>query len=100
MQFPKPQRIKDAKYLKRVRGLPCVACVIDGVMNLNTCPHHKTGGGMGTKNSDLDTFALCDPHHVTGGPGKAIHAGVKMWEAKYGTQDFHIQQTQKRLGLI
>ena len=87
------KRILAPAYLKKVRELPRVACGT----HYGVQAHHKTGAGMGLKASDYDTFPLCADHHTMGGRGVAIHAGVPVWEEKYGTQEQHIRETQRKL---
>lgn len=87
------QTAKSRAYMGLVANLPCVVC---GTWPVEV--HHKTGAGMGLRASDYDTIPLCPAHHRTGGPGVAIHAGTRTWEEKYGTQDDHIRETQRKLG--
>ena len=60
--------------------------------------HHLTGikyKGMGQKADDKYTIPLCMDHH-TGAEG--IHTlGKRPWEAKYGTQEELLEQTEQRL---
>lgn len=100
MLRPKDERRINAKYLAKVRKLPCVACEMEDWDNYETVPHHKTGAGMGCKAHDDESFPLCTPHHTSGGLGIAIHAGVETWEAKYKTEDEFILQTRNRLGYV
>ncbi len=97
MLIPKTPRRINAKYLAKVRKLPCVACAMEDWDNYEAVPHHKTGAGMGCKDHDDETFPLCTRHHTSGGLGIAIHAGVETWEDKYGSQDSHIHNTKRRL---
>ena len=85
----------EKEYPTKVRSLPCV--VPDGNCGGDIHCHHKTGAGMGIKSSDFDSFPLCANHHVFGGYRIAIHAGVKAWEERYGTQDYFIEQTKQKI---
>lgn len=55
--------------------------------------HHVIGqgfGGMGTKASDLFTFALTRDEH------DELHRDSRAWEEKYGSQWFHAMRTVER----
>ena len=82
----------EREWIERVVALGCAVC---------WCPaeyHHLlTGKGMGQKASHFDGFALCPDHHRNGGPGVAIHAGVKTWEANFGTEGYHLEKTRAML---
>jgi hypothetical protein len=94
-----PKRDLDPDYLARVAELPCVICKIIGTYQANrTEVHHKLVPGMGIRASDYDTMPLCVYHHRTGKFGEAVHNGTKSFEAKYGIQDDHIKETQRKLG--
>ena len=60
--------------------------------------HHLIGTkwrGMGQKSDDRNTIPLC-LHHHTGAEG--VHTiGKKTWEAKYGTQEELLEQTEAKL---
>jgi hypothetical protein len=58
-----------------VKLLPCAACGRHGPSNA----HHRNCKTMGRKASDFETIPLCDEHHVSGGPGVAVHAGARAW---------------------
>jgi hypothetical protein len=51
----KDQPLRSQAYRRWVASLPCIAC---GIVGYSQCAH-ANGGGMGTKDSDLRTFALC-----------------------------------------
>lgn len=80
--------------------MPC--CVADKHCSpgLLRDAHHITGiehRGKSQKADDLKTIPLCKNHHQDGGLGVAIHAGVQTWEAKYGTQEDHVEATLLKL---
>lgn len=88
--------MKEREYLNAVSKLPCVACGAFGVHI-----HHATGlkyRAKGKKAPYWQVIPLCPTHHQHGGHGVAIHAGVKTWEQKYGSQDEHIKNTQEKVG--
>jgi len=98
-------RNRDKAHLERVRSLPCVvgmqkkewAKECKGEVNA----HHLIGGkyrGLSQKASDFETIPLChEGHHQFG--KNAIHdsMGQHPWEAKYGTQEFHLDITRECL---
>lgn len=56
--LPKPQTVRDHKYIKWLRCQPCVIC-----SSPYTEAHHTTTGGIGLKGSDHEAVALCHAHH-------------------------------------
>lgn len=95
---------KDRKHLGLVATLPCVACEQlkphERPKNRGRLEiHHKTGCGLGKKASDLLTMPLCRAHHQSGGRGVAIHAGIQLFEEKFGTQQDLILQVHEKFGI-
>ena len=82
----------EAEYIARVVDLGCVVCKRPAEYH-----HMLKGAGMGRKSSHYDGFGLCPDHHRNGGPGVAIHAGVKTWEAKYGGELYWLGITKAEL---
>ena len=72
--------------------LGCVICQRDPEIH-----HLLAGKGMGQKSKSA--IPLCHVHHRTGGPGVAIHAGVKTWEAKYGTEAYFLGLVREALNV-
>lgn len=91
---------KNPKHLKRVRELPCCACIESKKeQRYKTEAHHLIGCGMGLKASDLKTIPLCTFHHDGRIPGFSIHSTVlKKWEEDFKSQNFFLEQTWKILG--
>lgn len=87
------QTAASRRYMGRVAQLPCVVCGAEPVE-----VHHKLGAGMGLRASDYETIPLCSTHHRNGPKGVAIHSGTKTWEDNFGTQDYWVEQTQRKLG--
>jgi hypothetical protein len=87
----KPDRVEDPEWLDRVRDLPCCIC---GQAPPSEA-HHLRGVEVGTgkKAGDHSTIPLCLDHHRTGRMGIAFHAGPRIWEAAFGTQKEHLQDT-------
>jgi hypothetical protein len=79
----------EREYMAKVAELGCVICKAPAHVH-----HMLAGAGMGQKSSNFDTFGLCPDHHQNGGIGVAIHAGVKTWEEKHGTELYHVVNTR------
>ena len=80
---------EDKKWFADIRALGCIVCGTHQDLQI----HHITGAGMGLRSNHQDSICLCMKHHLTGGPGVAVHAGVKTWEKNYGTQRELLEQT-------
>ena len=68
-EIPKIKRHRDPKFLKWIKGHPCIDC-----QNPETVAHHilkHTDSGKGLKPSDYCTVPLCHAHHMD------IHEGRK-----------------------
>lgn len=88
--------MKDRKHMARVAALGCIICGAPATVHHLTGPKYR---GMGQKADDRNTIPLCPPHHQNGGHGVAIHAGLKAFEAKFGTQDELLAKTNRLLGI-
>ncbi len=78
MRRPKRRRWEYVNYTRWVKAQPCECCRRPG-----DDPHHIIGygqGGMGTKAHDLFVIPLCRACH------DELHANVKAFEQKHGTQ--------------
>lgn len=85
--FPKPQRIKDPKYLKWIAIKPCLLedehkCIGD------TVPCHLEASGMGTKCADYKSVPLCYEGHQ--GDEGLDKIGLGNFENKYKLDLKHI----------
>lgn len=76
LPLAKPKRIRDEKYLRYIRSLPCNACPKPAP----SIPHHTKAGGMGTKCSDYETVPLCKRCHDQ---IEAINGGKLTFDAKH-----------------
>lgn len=89
----------DRLHLAKVAALGCIACFNLGIEDSPAEIHHpRAGAGMGQKSPHKNAIPLCPPHHRTGGPGVAIHAGQKTWEAIHGTELELLEQVRKLIG--
>ena len=89
----------EKQHLERVANLGCIVCRNLGIdPEVPASIHHKLlGMGMGQRASHYDVMPLCYLHHQGGGHGIAIHAGMKTWIKKYGTEEKLIEQTKELL---
>jgi len=88
MLRPKRRRWECEKYTRWVKQQPCACCGQQA-----DDPHHLIGygqGGMGTKAHDLFVIPLCRAHH------DELHADMKAFEEKYGTQPELLMRTLDR----
>lgn len=88
MLRPKRTRWECEKYTRWVKAQPCACCGQQA-----DDPHHLIGygqGGMGTKAHDLFVIPLCRAHH------DELHADMKAFEKKYGTQPELLLKTLDR----
>ena len=91
----KRKKSKSKEITKRFNSIAEMGCVICGApTEIHHCLGAKFGSGKGMKAGDEKTFGLCYPHH-RGEDG--IHRGVESWEAKYGTQETHLELTDRLL---
>lgn len=103
----KPRRVVDEAYLKRVRALPCMLCVREGLEQTSrTEAHHirrRPDGsfyGAGEKAGDYEAVPLCaGTHHWNG-----VHCQAKLshraFEAKFGDERDLVAETQRLLGFM
>lgn len=92
-------RKEDREHLQRVAELGCVLCRNLGFGVSPAEIHHlRKGCGVGQRASHKRAIPLCPPHHRTGGYGVAIHAGQKMWERIYGSEEELLEQILRELG--
>lgn len=91
----------DQKHLDRVAAQGCIVCALLGYPDSPAGIHHvRIGQGAGQRADHFHTIPLCPLHHQTGGYGVAIHAGKKIWEEKYGTEEELLAQTLLELGIF
>lgn len=82
----------EREHMGRVAELGCCICKMPAEI------HHITAGiGMGQRAGNFDTIPLCPRHHRNGGFGVAVHAGIKTWQDRYGTEMEMLRQTRELL---
>lgn len=95
-----PNTKKNAKYLDKIRAMPCCICQKFGeVQQSPTTAHHPIHDRYGTtKSSDLEAIPLCDGHHQAlwdKSKAVAIHNDKKKWRELYGSDwSYSVQDTQ------
>lgn len=89
----KPATKAEKEYLSRVADLSCLICQMPAEIH-----HITTARGFGGRASHYDTLPLCPFHHRLGNRGEAVHAGVKTWEERFGTQKSLVKKVQQILG--
>lgn len=73
---------KDEKlHLSKVASLGCIICRRPAEIH-----HLRNGVGMAQRNNHYNVIPLCEHHHRTGNYGEALHAGIKAFEANFGTE--------------
>lgn len=88
----------ERDHLQRVAELGCITCHLHlGVFSPAEVHHLRAGCGAGQRASHYRTIPLCPPHYRTGGYGIAIHAGQKVWEETYGTEESLLAQVNNLL---
>lgn len=89
---------KDPKRMKAIHSIPCSLSHFLGEEQTSpTEVHHKHGGGLGLKASDLLTMSLSREYH-TSGPFAFHQIGREAFEHKFGvTQNKLIEITNKLL---
>lgn len=89
----------DREHMQKVAELGCVVCRNLGFGASPSEIHHlRSGCGTGQRSSHKRAIPLCPPHHRIGGYGVAIHAGQKMWEEIYGSEETLLEQVLRELG--
>ena len=78
-------------HMSRVAELGCIICKMPAEI------HHRRSGQGHKRASHFEVIALCHRHHRTGGYGVAIHAGIKSFEANFGTEIELLEKTRQLL---
>jgi hypothetical protein len=82
----------EREHYSRVIELGCVICRMPAEIH-----HLLTGKGMGQKSSNYRVIPLCFFHHRGGNRGEAIHAGIKTWESKHGTEESFLRKVEEQI---
>ena len=79
-------------HMSRVSELGCIICQSPAEIH-----HLRTGQGH-KRATHFEVIPLCHRHHRTGGYGVGIHAGIKSFEANFGTELSLLEKTRELLG--
>lgn len=73
LMYPKPKKVRDAKWLSQFKDYQCTAHLLGGCHGDVVAAHLDGAGnkGTGTKTDDCYASALCHAHHVEEGKGWA-----------------------------
>lgn len=100
----KAERRVDLERLRRVRALPCLGCLLDGVKQTSpTEAHHirrKADGstyGASQKAHDDETIPLCSGAHHWNGVHVASKLSHKEFERRYGNERELLDLTDRAL---
>lgn len=80
------------RHWSKVASLGCIICEAPAAEL-----HHPTGAGMALKASHMEVIPLCHAHHNGGKYSVSVHAGTKRFEYAYGTQNYLLNKTKKRM---
>lgn len=76
----------ETEHVNKVLEYGCIACRTLGFYTPDCEVHHIGNGAMGKRASNYEVIPLCAMHHRLGGYGVAVHAGRKVWEDQFGTE--------------
>ena len=92
MAKKKPPNAVERRHIAQVVSSGCIICESPAEYH-----HLLTGAGMGQRAGHMHGIALCARHHRHGNYGVAIHAGIKGFEANFGTELELLEKTKERL---
>lgn len=88
----------ERQHMDRVAALGCIACMALGYLDSPAEIHPtRCDAGGAQRSAHTSVLPLCPTHHRIGGPGVALHAGQKTWEAKFGTETELLNQVDELL---
>lgn len=91
---------QERLHYARLHQLGCIVCFNLGFGYNEPHIHHiRHGVGMSQKSPFNKAIPLCPNHHQHGGYGVALHAGVKEFEKRYGTEEDLLVQVNTLLGV-
>lgn len=89
----KPER----EWMDSISRLGCIICRIQGRGYVPAAVHHMLSGSR--RMGHLYSFPLCDPGHHQGAPRSSgeisRHPNKAEFEARYGTEEFLLELTQR-----
>jgi len=82
----------ERAHMNAMAATGCIICERPAELH-----HPRHGAGIGQRASHMDVIPLCERCHRTGGHGVALHAGIKTFEANFGTEHELLEKAMKRL---
>lgn len=96
--MPMGKNKSDRARLDRLCEMGCIVCRNLGAGYVAAEIHHmRSGMGVSMRNDDRHTIALCAKHHRNGGYGEAYHSGASVWQARFGTEQQLLEQSDMLL---
>jgi hypothetical protein len=83
--------LAEKRHLSRVAELGCIICARPSEIH-----HLRNGLGLGQRSSHFRVLPLCFDHH-RGPYGIGFHAGKKIWQEKFGTEEELLVKVEKML---
>lgn len=88
----------EREHLSKVAEIGCIVCLNENHGQSPAEIHHvRTGKGMGQRATNYEVIPLCPLHHRSGGYGVAFHAGSKVWQERYGSEESLLNQVKEML---
>lgn len=88
----------EKKHYDKLAQLGCIVCINLGYgYSLPHIHHIRHGAGLAQKSDWRNAIPLCPSHHLHGGYGIALHAGIKEFERKYGTETELLEKVKRLL---
>ena len=88
----------EKEHLSKVAEIGCIVCLNENYGQSPAEIHHiRSGKGMGQRASNYEAIPLCPAHHRNGGHGIAFHAGSKVWQERYGSEELLLSQVKEIL---
>lgn len=88
----------EKEHLAKVAEIGCIVCLNENHGQSPAEIHHiRAGKGMGQRASNYEAIPLCPAHHRTGGYGVAFHAGSKVWQERFGSEELLLDQVKEIL---
>lgn len=88
----------EREHLSKVAEIGCIVCLNENHGQSPAEIHHiRSGKGMGQRASNYEAIPLCHAHHRTGGYGIAFHAGSKVWQERFGSEELLLDQVKEIL---
>lgn len=88
----------EKEHLSKVAEIGCIVCLNENYGQSPAEIHHiRSGQGMAQRASNYEAIPLCPAHHRNGGHGVAFHAGPRVWQERYGSEELLLNQVKEIL---